>query len=305
MLGAIYVGGTKIAVGLVTESGQLVDSTFLPTQPDQSYPAALGDVISALENLTQINNATLHGIGIGITGRILPTDGMIQRNQFLPHWSDRYPAHDLLDHFGVTAAIENDADAVALAEHQWGSCKGAERLVYVTVSTGIGGGLILGGKLYRGVDGSHPEIGHHVVDPRGPACFCGAHGCWESMASGTALASWARENGGNPDWDARTICDLAERGNSIALHAIEHEARYLGLGLANLITIFAPDCIVLGGGLMQRWELFRENAEAVIQQHCNLIPKDKVKLSMSRLQHPGLVGAAATWTHHFGGSRDI
>lgn len=304
MLGVIDVGGTKIAVGLVTETGELVDSVYLPTLTEQPYHAGLGNIIYALEEMVQSNQASIGGVGVGVTGRITP-DGILLPNQFLPAWSGQDPARDLGYYFRVTGAIENDADAVALAEHHWGSCKGAERLVYVTVSTGIGGGVILGGKLYRGVDGSHPEIGHHVVDPRGPHCFCGAHGCWESMASGTALASWARGNGGNPKWDARTICDLAEQGNPVAQLAIEHEAHYLGLGLANLITIFAPDCIVLGGGLMQRWELFRDNAEMVIQRHCTLIPKDKVQLSVSRFKHPGLVGAAATWVHHFGGGRDI
>lgn len=304
MFGAIDIGGTKIAVGLVTETGELVDSVSLPTLAEQTYHAGLGNIIRVLEGMVQSNKVSIGGVGIGVTGRITP-DGILLPNQFLPAWSGQDPARDLGYYFRVTGAIENDADAVALAEYQWGSCKGAERLVYVTVSTGIGGGIILGGKLYRGVDGSHPEIGHHVIDPNGPICFCGAHGCWESMASGTAMAAWTREKGGEPGWDARLICDQAEQGNSIAIHAIEREAHHLGLGLANLITIFAPDCILLGGGLMQRWELFRENVEAVIQRHCKLIPKDRVKLSTSRLQHPGLVGAAATWTHHFGDRYDI
>ena len=125
------------------------------------------------------------------------------------------------------------------------------------------------------------------------------------MASGTALAAWARVNGGEPDWDARRICDLAGQGNSIAQLAVAREARYLGIGLANLITIFAPDCLVLGGGLMQRWELFRENVETAIHQHCGLVPWQKIHLSASRLQHPGLLGAAAVWIQHYGATNDI
>lgn len=304
MLGAIDIGGTKIAVGLVTESGQLVDSVSLPTRAEQTYQAGLESILHVLNTMIEKHHASLAGIGIGVTGRITPA-GVLHPNQFLPAWSGQDPARDIGDYFGITGAIENDADAVALAEYQWGSYANAERLIYVTVSTGIGGGIILNGKLYRGVDGSHPEIGHHVIDPGGPLCFCGAHGCWESMASGIALASWTRENGGDPDWDARLICDLAKQGNSTAMRAIEHEAYYLGLGLANLMTFFAPDCIVLGGGLMQSWELFRNNVESVIQNRCKLIPRKKIKLSVSGLQHPGLVGAAATWTHHFGARHDI
>src|SRR6266508_1675415 len=298
-LGAIDIGGTKIAVGLVTESGHLLDSVSLPTRPEQPYSAALGDVIAALEKLIQTNKATLRGIGLGATGRITPTSGMIQTNPFLPNWSACYPAQDLSAHFGITTAIENDADSAALAEYQWGAGAGAERLIYVTISTGIGGGIMLNGKLYRGVDDSHPEIGHHSIDPNGPVCFCGANGCWERMASGTALTLWARENGGEADWDARTICDLAERGNSVACLAVAREAHYLGIGLANLITIFSPDHLILGGGLMQRWELFRESVEATIRGQCGLVPWQKIHLTISQLQHTGLLGAAAVWIHHY------
>jgi glucokinase len=304
MLGAVDIGGTKIAVGLVTVSGELADSTTLPTRPAQAYPDAIKDVVSALEKLVQINQTSLTGIGIGTTGRIHP-DGALQPNAFLPNWSARNPGQDLSTHFGVTAAIENDADAAALAEYQWGVCAGSERLIYITISTGIGGGIILNRQLYRGVSGSHPEIGHHVIDPSGPACFCGATGCWESLASGTAMAAWAHKNDGKLDWDARIICDLAEQGNSTARLAVAREAGYLGIGLANLITIFAPDSIVLGGGLMQRWELFQENAMIAIQNHCGLVPWDKIRLTTSNLQHPGLLGAAATWLHHFGVNDDL
>jgi glucokinase len=304
-LGAIDIGGTKIAVGLVTESGHLQDSVFLPTLPEQPYSAALGDVTTALENLIQTNKATPRGIGIGVTGRITPTSGMIQTNQFLPNWSARYVGQDLSAHFGITTAIENDADSAALAEYRWGVGAGAERLIYVTISTGIGGGIILNRKLYRGVDDSHPEIGHHGIDPNGPLCFCGTNGCWERMASSTALTSWARENGGEADWDARTICNLAETGNSVARLAVAREAHYLGIGLANLITIFSPDYIILGGGLMQRWELFRENVEATIRRHCGLVPWQKTHLTISQLQHTGLLGAAAVWIHHYGANHDF
>jgi glucokinase len=313
MLGAIDIGGTKIAVGLVTETGQLLDSTSIPTHPSQEYEAALAEVSVALDDLILVNHAALQGIGIGTTGR-LEAGGTLQPNQFLPHWSARNPALDLSTRFGVTAAIENDADAAALAEYHWGAGHGSERLIYITISTGIGGGIILRdgprsgavrGKLYRGVDGCHPEMGHHVINPDGPQCFCGARGCWESLASGTALAAWARKNGGEPGWDARRVCDLAEQGHSIARLAVAREARYLGIGIANLITFFAPDCIVLGGGLMQRWELFRENVEIIIQQNCGLVPWQKTRLSPSQLQHPGLLGAAAVWIQHTGDLDDL
>lgn len=304
MLGAVDIGGTKIAVGLVSRAGQLVDSVSLPSQPARPYPEALEEVISALHGLLASQGAELRGIGIGVTGRLNP-GGELQQNSFLPAWSGRSPAGDLARSFGVKAAIENDADAAALAEYQWGGSAGSERLIYVTVSTGIGGGVILHGKLYRGVDGCHPEIGHHVIDPNGPACFCGANGCWERMASGSALAAWARDNGGSPDWDARAVCDLARQGNPIASRAVAREGRYLGMGLANLITLFAPDRIILGGGLMQRWNLFQQTVESILASQCGLVPWKKVQLTVSTLRQPGLLGAAAVWVHHIGGDHDF
>jgi glucokinase len=296
MIGAVDIGGTKIAVGLVDESGQLAASTSLPTRPHQDYSESLAEVIRVLERLAQEYESVLHGIGIGTTGRLNP-DGSLQPNQFLPTWSNQHPSKDISNHFGITTAIENDADAAALAEYQWGAGCGVKSLIYVTVGTGIGGGIILDGKLYRGVDGCHPELGHHVVDPSGPPCFCGANGCWERMASGTALAEWARKHGGDPEWDARMVCDLAEQGNQVATRAVSQVAYYLGIGLANLITNFTPDMITLGGGLMQRWDLFQAQAEQVIQQHCGLVPWQKTRLVPSQLEHPGLAGAAAVWFH--------
>eukprot|EP00899_Mesostigma_viride_P026357 jgi/Mesvir1/6906/Mv09063-RA.1 len=300
MIGAVDVGGTKIAVGLVTLTGELVDSVSIPTQPSQPYDVALGSVISALETLATSHHAPLLGIGVGMTGRIHP-GGVLHENAFLPTWGGQCPSRDLSARFGVECAIENDADAAALAEHSWGVSARSPRLIYVTVSTGIGGGVVLDGKLYRGVGGCHPELGHHVIDPAGPACFCGAPGCWESLSSGTAMAAWARQQqGGDPGWDARVICDLAEQGHVAARQAVDRTARYLGVGLTNLITLFAPDSIVLGGGLMQRWGLFQEGVAATVRQHCGLVPWDKVTLTVSNLQHPGLQGAAATWLHHHG-----
>lgn len=304
MIGAVDIGGTKIAIGLVQRTGQLIDAVSLPTRPDQPYASALDDVKAALQKLLSMHSGALEGIGIGTTGRLTAEKG-IEPNQFLPNWSGRFPAADLSAAFHVHSAIENDADAAVLAEYQWGACAGSARMVYITISTGIGGGFILDGNLYRGVDGCHPEIGHHVIDSSGPLCFCGAKGCWERMASGTALADWAREQGGEPHWDARMICDLAEQGDDLAKSAVSREAHYLGLGLANMITLFAPECIVLGGGLMQRWNLFRGDVEATIAGQCGLVPWKKVKLSVSMLQHTGLAGAAATWVHQFGEQHDF
>ena len=138
--------------------------------------------------------------------------------------------------------MENDADAAALGEAGWGAGQNKSRLIYVTVGTGIGTGLIVDGQVYRGVDQSHPEIGHHVIDPSGPLCLCGFRGCWESLAAGPAMVTWLESNA-PPDYSrdldlsAKKICELAQQGDAWAMRAVDHETHYLGLGLANLVTM--------------------------------------------------------------------
>ena len=175
----------------------------------------------------------------------------------------------------------------------------------MTVGTGIGGGIILDGQLYRGVDGAHPEIGHHVIDPSGPLCMCGFHGCWESLAAGPAMVSWveSRMPEDYPHRDhltAKRICELAREGDELALQAVGREARYLGLGLANLVTLFAPDAIVLGGSVMKSAVLFLEEIRKTICRCCRFVPYEKTELTLASLgEDANLIGAACVWHHRF------
>ena len=154
----------------------------------------------------------------------------------------------------------------------------------------------LADSLSRGVDGAHPEIGHQVLDNSGPQCYCGARGCWESLASGPAMVSWMRDK--NPDAQVTTasdICDSARRGDPLALRGVEREGYYLGLGLANLITLFAPDKIVLGGGVMKSSSLFLDTARRVIRKIWQ-VPSEKTHIALASLGPDiGLFGAAQAW----------
>ena len=176
MIGAVDIGGTKIAVGLVDEAGAVLSRLELPTAPGRGPADGLERITAALRETVRLAGGELQGIGIGCTGPVDPRSGIIGANAFLPGWQDLNLAAELQREFGVSAAMENDADAAALGEYAWGAGCGSNRFIYVTVSTGIGGGLVFDGRLYRGMDGSHPEIGHHVIDPTGPQCFCGARG---------------------------------------------------------------------------------------------------------------------------------
>jgi glucokinase len=307
MIGAVDIGGTKIAVGMVSQTGQVLARAERATAPEGGLADGLERVAAMLDDTATRAGGEPHGIGIGCTGPVDPLAGTIGDVEFLPGWEGANLAGELSGRFGVRVAIENDADAGALAEAAWGAGRGASRFVYVTVGTGIGGGIVLDGQLYRGVSGAHPEIGHHVLDPSGPPCFCGARGCWESLASGPAMARWTRERDpeGNrfaisEPLDARAICAAAQQGNALAREAAARTARYLGLGLANLVTLFTPDVIALGGGLMRSRDLFWDTILTTIRTTCGLVPHEKVEIVAAALgPDAGLAGAACVWLHRY------
>jgi glucokinase len=305
MIGAVDIGGTKIAVGIVDDSGKVLSRMESPTDPER-YADGIQLIARMLRETAGKARVELSGIGIGSTGPVDPMRGEFGDVDFLPGWRGKSPVKDLGQIFDVRAALENDGDAAALAEAGWGAGRNRSRLIYVTVGTGIGGGIVLDGELYRGVDGAHPEVGHHVVDPAGPACSCGFHGCWESLAAGPAMVAWLENHAPaeyphREDITARKICELAQQGDAVALQAVEHEAYYLGLGLANLINLFTPDAIVLSGSVMKSAALFLGRIRAVIRRGCRFVPAEKTELMLASLgEDTNLIGAARVWHYRFG-----
>lgn len=305
MIGAVDIGGTKIAVGMIDDAGKVLARLECPTDADRGYAAALERITAMLCATARTAGAEISGIGIGSTGPVYPLTGEIGDVNFFPDWKGENPVRDLERTFQVKVAIENDADAAALGEAGWGAGRNRKTLIYVTVGTGIGTGFILDGQLYRGVDHSHPEIGHHIIDPSGPLCSCGFRGCWESLAAGPAMVAWLESNA-PPEYPyranltAKKICDLAQQGEDWANRAVEREARYLGLGLANLVTMFVPEAIVLGGSVMKSAALFLENIRKIISASCRYVPFESTELALASLgEDSNLIGAARVWYHRF------
>jgi len=304
MIGAVDIGGTKIAVGIVDDSGKVLSRMEAPTDPNR-YSDGIELIAHMLRKTAQRAGAEITGIGIGSTGPVEPMRGEFGDVDFLPGWRGKSPVRDLAQVFSVQVALENDGDAAALAEAGWGAGRNRARLIYVTVGTGIGGGIILDGKLYRGVDGAHPEVGHHVIDPAGPQCNCGFRGCWESLAAGPAMMAWFEHNApaDHPHRQgitAKRICELARAEDVVALQAIETEAYYLGLGLANLINLFAPDAIVLSGSVMKSSDLFLDRIRSLIRSGCRFVPAEKTQLTLASLgDDTNLIGAARVWHYRF------
>ena len=304
MIGAVDIGGTKVAVGMVDDDGRVLARAQTPSD-GQNYAHGLEAIVRMLRETSAKVGQAITGIGIGATGPVDPIRGEFGDVDFLPGWRGKNLVGDLEQNFSARVAMENDGDAAALAEAGWGAGRNRTRLIYVTVGTGIGGGIILDGKLYRGADGAHPEIGHHVLDSSGPDCSCGFRGCWESLAAGPAMVAWLERHAPagylhRQGVTAKRICELAQEGDELAQQAVEHEAYYLGLGIANLISMFMPDAIVLSGSVMKSASLFMGRIREVVRSGCRFVPADKTELTLASLgDDTNLIGAARVWHYRF------
>jgi glucokinase len=301
MIAGIDIGGTKIAVGLVNDQRVVVVRTEIPIQVELGPANARSRILKVLHKQVEETGAALTGIGIACTGPVDPMTGELGDVNTLVGWRGWNPVQELIEAFGVSAALENDADAAALGEARWGAGKGKHSLVSITVGTGIGAGIILNGEVYRGNKYAHPEIGHHIVEPDGPLCTCGASGCWESLASGPALEQWyAEQNSSEQHLTGKEICALARMGNVGAQQAVERLAKYLGIGLSNVVSMLVPEVIALSGSVMQSADLLLDRIRAIVRNNCRLVPADSCEITMSSLgSDAGLIGAAQVWHNRF------
>ena len=299
--GAIDIGGSKLAVAIVRQDGVVLAQRLCAMEPERGFPDALARMDRMLRELIE-EAGPIEGIGVGCPGPLSPITGELLEVSTLPGWRGANLVTALESRFCVTVAVENDADAAALAEFHWGIGSSAESFLYITISTGIGGGIILNRELYRGVQGAHPELGHQLIDPSGPLCYCTAKGCWGSLASGTAMSAWMQTI--SPDEkpkSASEICELAYAGDKLALKVIHRQAHYLGLGLANLTTMFTPEIIALGGGVMKSGSLFLNEARRIVNSLCTQVPAKETSIQYAALGHDvGLLGAAQSWLQRFG-----
>jgi len=299
-VGAVDIGGTKIAVGIVTGEGEVLASDECPTAQELGFESAVDRISRMLHDCAGQTNASIQGIGIGSTGPVYPQTGEIGDVEFLKTWKGANLVDALETRLGVKAALENDADAATLGEAFWGAGRGKAQVLFATVGTGIGVGIVLNGELYRGVDRSHPEIGHQVIDASGPQCYCGARGCWEVLASGPAMTAWMNGQGIETGLSAKVICEMASTGHPVAQRAVAREAHYLGIGLANLVTIFCPEVIVLGGSVMASASLFLDGIRDEIRRNCTQVPHERTELRLASLgPHAAIIGAARAWHHRF------
>lgn len=298
----VDLGGTLVRVGAFDETGQLLghnEANIASIGPNQGL-SLIEQLIS--KSLNAISSPSLIGIGIGSTGPLDPVQGLINNPYTLAGWSNVPIVENLHRTFQVPVKLENDADAAALGEFWQGSGREAKRLYAVTVGTGVGTSLIVDGKIYRGLDGSHPEGGHQLIDPSGPECYCGHRGCWESLISGPAISNHARDfmnheqilSLGDPNHlNAKDIAEGARTGNPAAIAIMQKAALDFSLGIINIISLFVPDVLVLSGGVMESADLFLPILEQNLKTPNPMVPFDRVRILPAQLgYYAGLYGGA-------------
>jgi len=307
----VDLGGTKILTAVTNSQGKMLSRDHSITPAKKGHEAVIQSILeSAHRALDQAGVAIseLGAIGVGAPGLSNPETGILFTSPNLPGWQD-IPLRDIMQkRLGKKTFLINDANAAALGEFYFGAARGARNFIYITLSTGIGGGIVIDGKIYTGAIGAAGEVGHMTIDDEGPICNCGNRGCWETLASGTALAREAKHRikegvrtsileyaeGDIEKVTAQAIHSAAEQGDSLAKELIARTGYYVGVGLANLINIFNPELIIIGGGLSNIGDMLLEPAFKVAGERAYKEAFQAVRFASAELgRNSGVLGAAA------------
>lgn len=290
---SVDLGGTTIRAALAQTDGRLLKVVKKPTRAKAGLKEVLNRVEAVIREVGAEAWAEVRGIGIIAPGPLNPWEGIVIQAPNLPGW-ENVPLKAILEEsLDRPVYIGNDANLAALAEQQFGAGRGLTDLIYLTISTGIGGGIIIDDNLLLGAQGLGGEVGHMVIDPQGPMCNCGTRGCLEAVASGTGIARAARRRmtdslgqgiaarAGSPDAiTAQVVGQAALAGDALAITLIQEAAEWIGLGIVSLMRLFNPQMIIIGGGVSQVGDLFFERIQQTVQanvlrpywENCPIVP---------------------------------
>jgi glucokinase len=312
MVLAIDIGGTKLAVGATTRD-ELARTGRLATLLKEPIPAP-GDPATVIARVIELARSIapsegFEAIGVSIGGPLDHESGMVVNFPHLPGWKEIALCDELARALGAPARLDNDANLGALAEHRLGAGRAVRDMVYMTISTGIGGGLIVDDRLVHGVGSAAAEMGHITVQTDGPLCDCGNPGCLERMASGTNIARAARERmterpehasrlltlcSGDPrSITAEHVARAAAEGDLLALEVWERAVEYLAIGIGSILHVLAPPLVVLGGGVAQAGETLLVPLRRHLRRHVFYVPLDRIAIVTASLGHDSAVLGAA------------
>jgi glucokinase len=303
---AVDIGGTKLAAGIVDGAGRVLARGEVATLAAEGPERVLDRIIRLAKTVlgeSGVPADAIQRIGIGCAGPVDRQAGLILNPPNLPGWV-RIPLVARIERaLHRPAVLENDANAAALGEFRYGAGRGAASLAYLTVSTGIGGGIILDGRIWHGLKDAAGEVGHMTLIPDGPVCGCGGRGCLEALASGPSIARRAREAlaAGRPsrlseagDFTAADVVRLAREGDALAAEVWDATVGYLGLGVAALVTILAPERVVIGGGVTRAGDFLFEPLRREVRRRVKLVAVESVPILPAALgPDVGILGAAA------------
>lgn len=301
----VDLGGTKISGALSDQRGEIISKITLPTKAEEGEEAVLSRIIEAIDTVIKegnINIGDIKAIGIGSPGPLDAKLGVIITTPNLP-FKNFNLVKPIKEKFNIPTYLDNDANVAAIGEFIFGAGRGSENMVFITVSTGIGGGAILNGKIYRGSTNNALEIGHTTLKKDGPRCNCGNYGCAEVLSSGTAIGKSAKaavERGEDTtlknyeNVSSYEVFKEASKGDKVATEILSEALNYLGICVANIISSFDPEMVILGGGVSMGGKIVFDTVEAVVKERCFAILSENTKIRPAALgTEAGVIGAVA------------
>ena len=314
----VDLGGTTLTAALVNVvTGERLGRHHVPTLAKEGHAAVMArmaDLINEVIRDAGMDEKRIGGIGIGAPGVLDMDRGL---TLFLPNlpgeWRDVPLGATIEEKVGLPVRLLNDVRSFTLAEKTFGAGRDVDTMVGMAIGTGIGGGLVIDGKLHLGLDGTAGEVGHHVIDPYGPRCGCGSRGCLEAFASGPAITAMALKaiaqgtttriaeliSYDRNEVTPKVIAEAAQDGDPVAQEIYERAGFYIGIGVANLITIVSPEMVVIGGGVAQAGDLLFDPIRRTVRETAKVAPVEKVEIVPADLgTDAGLIGAAVWASLH-------
>lgn len=303
----IDIGGTKIAAALVTEGGSVIESDQVMTQPDQGPQAVVKRIVSQINHLVEQAPGPVRGVGIGSPGHINAVEGIVQSAINLG-WSQVYLVDGIRSQLvtDLPIWIEKDANASAMGEYYFGAAQECSDFIYISIGTGLGGGIFTNNRLVSGAHGKAANLGHLALDPNGLPCSCGSRGCLETILSGTGMIVltqnylsqelYSTQLTISNDLTSTDILAAARHGDDLALAVLSKVARTLGMVMAVYVATLNPKKIIIGGGLgMAAFDFFVPDATIELKKRVFLSGIDDLQILPSRVKSPAVGAASLVW----------
>jgi len=300
----VDLGGTNLRTALITSEGDILDKRKEATHASDGWGKIVKRLVQNIERQQEIaaqKGIAVAAVGVGSPGVIQVDKGIVVKSPNFPDWNNLPLKDELEKVLRLPVMIENDANAAALGEQWRGAGMGIGSMILLTLGTGVGGGIVLNKQIWHGADGMAGELGHMTIIPDGRKCGCGNTGCLEMYASARGIvqsyqdALGASEKGVRPEISSAQVYQEANKGNARAVKVMQDMGRILGIGIANLINIFNPEMVVIGGGVRDAWPLFIDSTRTEIRKRAFEVPAARTQILPSKLgDDAGTVGAAAT-----------